>query len=323
MKRTLWLLRTLRLEALTAVLSLGILAFGFRARGDSEAFSGIPTFGDSLTDIGNLYRLSGGYPASVRFCNGPLWVEYLAADLGMNYRPEENYAVGGATTGTRNWNDGPGWEFPGLQDEIDSFIGDGGVAEPERALFIVEAGANDFFFALKTGESPQSLIANGVNNTVVAVQRLWASGARFIMVMNLPDLGVTPFGRSSGNAASLTQLSAAYNLALGLALDRLSQAGVPTIRLDAFGVIDRMANNPAAYGFSNITVPLTMAPAGVDSTQFLFWDGVHPTTGAHKVLAAEALQELIETFSPSKGNGDPKAKANGLHGLVNAEVHNH
>ena len=79
-----------------------------------------------------------------------------------------------------------------------------------------------------------------------------------------------------------------------------------------------MANEPAIYGFSNVTVPLTLAPSGVDPEQFLFWDPVHPTTGAHEVLAEEALAQLLATFAPSNGTGSPDAKINALHGLVNA-----
>jgi phospholipase/lecithinase/hemolysin len=325
MKRTLDFSRTMRLTAVAGVVLIGVLAGGFRAQAKSEPFSHTAIFGDSLSDTGNLYRLSGGYPAAPyyggRFCNGPLWVEYLSADLGMEYKPEDNYAVAGATTGTLNSNDGPEREFPGLLDEVASFVNAGGVTEPERALFIVGAGANDVSIGLQAGESPQSIIVNGVNNTVQAVQRLWASGARVIMVMNMPDIGVTPQGLSSGYGAALTQLCVAYNQVLGLALDRLSQAGIPTIRLDAFAVLDRMATEPATYGFSNVTDPLMLAPSGVDPDQFLFWDLKHPTTKAHEVLAAEALQQLLDTFSPSKGMGDPKAKSNCLNGLVNAKVH--
>jgi phospholipase/lecithinase/hemolysin len=326
MKRRLNLSNTLRFSALTIMILIGALAGGLRAQANSEPFSHIPIFGDSLSDTGNFYRLSGGYPPSPyyegRFCNGPIWVEYLAAQLGMDYRPEDNYAVAGANTGTSNHNDGAGHQFPGLLDEVDSFIKAGGVTEPERALFIVGAGANDFFDGLATLESPQSIIANGVNNTVLAIQRLSASGAEFILVMNLPDLGVTPGGVSTGMGAQLTQMCIAYNQVLDLALDRLSAAGIPTLRLDAFAVLDRMALEPATYGFSNVSVPLSLALSAPNPEQFLFWDPVHPTTQAHKVLAAEAMQQLMNTFSPSKGKGDPKSKSNGLHGLVNAEVHN-
>jgi phospholipase/lecithinase/hemolysin len=251
-------------------------------------------------------------------------VEYLAASLGMDYQPADNFAVGGATTGTLNSNDGfAGKEYPGLLDEIASFQAMSPVSEPERALYVVEAGANDFFLALATGTGPATLIGTGVNNTVAAIQQLWKSGARFILVMNVPDLGVTPMARGLGEGAPLmlTQLTAAYNHALDLALEQLAQAGIPTIRLDAFVVLNEMANTPAAYGFNNVTTPYLLAPPGTSPDQFLFWDPVHPTTGAHKVLAKEALEQLISTFSPSNGKGTAGARANALHGLVNASQH--
>ena len=294
-----------------------------------ETFSHILVFGDSLSDTGNYYRLSGGSPpppyAAGRFCNGPIWVEYLAASLGMEYQSADNFAVGGATTGTLNSNDGfAGKEYPGLLDEVASFAARRPVREPGRALYVVEAGANDFFVALATGTSPATLIGTGVGNTISAIQQLRGAGARFILVMNVPDLGVTPMAQSlgEGGPSMLSQLSAAYNQTLDLALEQLAQAGIPTIRLDAFAVLDEMANKPADYGFSNVTMPFLLAPPGTNPDEFLFWDPVHPTTGAHEVLAQEALEQLISAFSPSHGRGNPHARAHALHGLVNACQHN-
>ena len=330
MKRNTSLVQRMRLPALAGLVMLSLAAGGSRGQAKSEPFSHLLVFGDSLSDTGNYYRLSGGSPpppyAEGRFCNGPLWVEYLAASLGMEYQPGDNFAVGGATTGTLNSNDGfAGREYPGLQDEIASFQALSSVSEPERALHVVEAGANDFFVALASGTSPATLIGNGVNNTVAAIQQLWGAGARFILVMNVPDLGVTPMARSLGEGGPLmlTQLSAAYDQTLNLALEQLAQAGIPTIRLDAFAVLHEMANTPAAYGFTNVITPYLYAPPGGSPDQFLFWDPVHPTTGAHQVLAKEALEQLISTFSPSNGNGTTDARANALHGLVNARLHNH
>jgi outer membrane lipase/esterase len=328
MKRYTSLVQRLRLPALAGLVMMSLAAGGLPAQADSQPFSHEYVLGDSLSDTGNYYRLSGGSPpppyAEGRFCNGPVWVEYLAASLRMEYQPADNFAVGGATTGTLNSNNGfAGRNYPGLLDELASFQATGPVNEPERALYVVEAGANDFFIALATGESPAALIGNGVNNTVAAILQLWGSGARFILVMNVPDLGVTPMARGLGEDAPpmLTQLSAAYNQTLNLALEQLAQAGIPTIRLDAFAVLDKMANQPAAYGFSDVTTPCLFAPPGSSPAQFLFWDTVHPTTGAHEVLAKEALAQLISTFSPSNGKGTPDARANALHGLVNASQH--
>jgi phospholipase/lecithinase/hemolysin len=185
----------------------------------------------------------------------------------------------------------------------------------------LQRGGNDFFVALAAGTSPNVLIGNGVLNTVTAIQRLWASGARHILVMNVADLGVTPAAQSIGFGPLLTQLSAAYDQVLDAALDQLTQAGVSTIRLDAFAVLDEMAYTPADYGFSNVTMPLIMAGSVPNPDEFLFWDAKHPTTDAHKVLAQEALQQLISTFSPSNGQAMPDASANALHGLVNASQH--
>jgi phospholipase/lecithinase/hemolysin len=89
----------------------------------SVPFSRIVVFGDSLSDTGNFYHLTGGQLpptpyANGRFSNGPLWVEYLADDLGMQVLLENNYAVAGATTGHANSNDGVlGLQYPGLQDK--------------------------------------------------------------------------------------------------------------------------------------------------------------------------------------------------------------
>ncbi len=315
-----------RLRPVIGLVMLGLLAGVLRAEAKSDPFSHILVFGDSLSDTGNYYRLSGGLPpapyADGRFCNGPVWVEYLADSLRMEYQPGDNFAVGGATTGTLNSNDGAGKEYPGLLDEIASFQALGPVSEPERALYVVGAGANDFFIALATGTTPEELIGNGVQNTVLAVQRLWASGARHILVMNVPDLGVTPMARSSGLSGPLTQLSASYNQVLALALDRLAAAGIPTMRLDAFAVLDEMATLPAVYGFSNVSTPWLLTPSAGAQDEFLFWDPVHPTTGAHKVLAREALEQLMNTFSPRNGQGTPDARVNALHGLVNASHQN-
>src|SRR5512136_343092 len=53
----------------------------------TPTFSGMWIFGDSLSDVGNLYLATGGTqpPASNywqgRSSNGPVWVEYLAPKL--------------------------------------------------------------------------------------------------------------------------------------------------------------------------------------------------------------------------------------------------
>jgi thermolabile hemolysin len=302
-----------------ASLLLGVISVG----AGSSPFSRIVVFGDSLSDTGNFHRLTGGVPgapyASGRFSNGPLWIEYLAEDLGMTLLSENNYAVGGATTGSGNSNDGfLGLEYPGLQDQWSAFLADlpPGGADPE-ALYVVWAGANDFFVALQTGSSPTVLIGGGVANTARAIQVLWAAGARHILVPNVPDLGLVPFGRASGMSAAITQLSAAYNQALEGALQALADSGIPTIRVDAFEALRAMVNSPAEFGFTNVTEAFLVT--GGDAAGFLFWDAVHPTTRGHEILADAARERMIDYYSARQGKGLPTAAVHSLNGLVRSD----
>src|SRR5215471_4598683 len=165
---------------------------------DPAHFSRVIVFGDSLSDTGNFYSLTGGFPpppyANGRFSNGSLWVEYLADDLGTPLVPGDNYAVAGAMTGHGNSNDGfLGLIYPGLQDELAAFVATEppGGADPQ-ALYIIWAGANDIFVALASQGDLEAAIRDGVANTIHAVQLLRGNGAQHIMVPNIPDLGLTP-----------------------------------------------------------------------------------------------------------------------------------
>ncbi len=288
----------------------------------SQPFSRLFVFGDSLSDTGNLFRLSGGVPPPPyfegRFSNGHVWVEYLADALDMEIADGDNYAVGGATTGFINSNNGlNGRDYPGLQGEVAEFEATRSAAEAQGALFTVWAGANDFFAG---GQTPAQLIGNGVSNTVQAIQRLSQAGARYIIVVNLPDLGLTPRARRANAGAALTQLSAMYNLVLESALDDLASAGIPTIRVDAFTTLRQMVTQPAQFGFTDVTDPLI--EVGGNPAQFLFWDDIHPTTAGHAVFAEAAADSLISYFSPRRGKGTPPALINSLNGLVKAWDHN-
>jgi phospholipase/lecithinase/hemolysin len=282
---------------------------------DPARFSRAIIFGDSLSDTGNFYSLTGGYPpppyANGRFSNGSLWVEYLADDLGTVLVPGDNYAVAGAMTGHGNSNDGfLGLIYPGLQDELAAFEATEppGGADPQ-ALYIIWAGANDIFVALASQGDPETLIRDGVANTVHAVQLLRAGGAEHIMVPNIPDLGLTPYGLASGQSDAITRLCAAYNRALKSALLALSDAGAVTIRPDAFATLRTMVRHQAEFDFTNVTQPYLAV--GGDPDAFLFWDAVHPTTRAHEVLADEALDSVIHYLISGREEGTATAeKAN-------------
>lgn len=247
-------------------------------------FTRLVVLGDSLSDTGAVFAVThGAVPASPpyyagRFSNGPVWPEYLGAALSI---PVQNFAYGGAQTNHANLFDGLfGIDFPGLSDEIDLVTGQSAVLDPD-AIYVVWAGANDFRAALSKGQAPD--IAGMVNNILNAVGALYLAGARHVVVPNLPDLGLTPEGQASGSGPVVTLLSQMYNEHLEAAL----AANAPSaIRLDVFRLMHQTINDPAEYGFTNVT-NACLTPAGVcaEPGGYLFWDHVHPTTQGHALLA--------------------------------------
>lgn len=132
------------------------------------------------------------------------------------------------------------------------------------------------------------------------IHTLAGAGARYVMVFNLPNIGVTPEALASGPqaAAQLTGLSVLYNSTLNTGL---TNAGVNIIPVNTFAILDELVADPARYGFTNATQPACTGssfqclPAGTPGatvtyqpgTQntYVFADGVHPTTSAHALLA--------------------------------------
>jgi thermolabile hemolysin len=298
---------------LFATLAVALLFQTSTTWANSTPFSRIIVFGDSLSDSGNFYRMTGNtLPPSPpywqgRFCNGPVWIEYLAEDLGMAGL-EDNYAVGGAATGTAN-DSAP---FGGVQNQIARYLSSH-QGDPD-ALYILWAGHNDVTLALTTGRYDLSQI---VPNTINNIRTLWAAGARHVLVVNLADLGKTPMLVSTKDSAMVSWLVASINENLADALGGLAAEGMPTITVDAFAFVDAVVASPELFGFSNVTdAGISIYPA--NPAGYLFWDNVHPTTEFQHAFEQFAVRRLTDYFSPSRGKEMPPAQVNALNGLVRA-----
>jgi Ca2+-binding RTX toxin-like protein len=262
--------------------------------------SNVFVFGDSLSDTGNLFKLTGGLvpPAPFyfdgRFSNGPLAVEYLTAKLGPNVTLK-SFAVGGATTGTENaLSDDLGAVLPGLKTQLDVFsvlATLGGV--DKDGLYIVWAGPNDFLDyvgGIKDAD-PAVLLSQGSLNLVASATTLNRLGAENIVLPNMIDLGRVPFGKR--NPVEATAITKAFNAEVALELDNLNFS---VTQVDLFSTGEAIAKNPATFGFSNITDPLLplqfSANPPSNPQEFFFWDDLHPTTQGHAVLANTIYQTL-------------------------------
>lgn len=276
--------------------------------------------------------------SSGAFTNGQVAVQYLASQLGLSLTPHyvtppflggttlgNNYAQGGATSGLENASlpamVGPyASGFKGVAAEVADYRATTAVADP-NALYVVWGGANDFVHAGATAILPtctasaSPIVCTAVTNIANSVALLASMGAMHFLVPNLPDLGETP-AALAGGAGAIAQshaASVAFNAGLASAIANLSNA-FPTAEFtlfDTFGFLNDVLANASAYGFTNTTdtcldgsaadatATISSACASVGANSYLFWDGIHPTTAAHALLARR-FAVALEVPEPSE-----------------------
>jgi phospholipase/lecithinase/hemolysin len=288
---------------------------------------GVYVFGGSLSDVNNSFNASGGIiPAPPfyergRLTNGKVWVEYLSDELGLNPTPFTevnllnppregvNYAFGGVTTGTQSIFPG----LPGLQTQVATFVGSlqGQPADPD-ALYILDASTagNDYLGGFE--KTPIVPVLNILN----AAQKLADSGARNILVVNMPSLDQTPRG-SKTDPVTLGLVSRMHNRALSRGLKKLERNNPEAnfMSFDLSGLLQQAIANPKEFGIKNVTgactntdlySPTAFPPDPSKLTvckkpkNFLFWDSVHPTTHIQEIIADSAYALLSEELGEKK-----------------------
>lgn len=288
------------------------------------AFAGNPAnevyvIGDSLSDTGNLYDLTGFWPPSppyaMRYSNGPVWPEYLAGDLGIDV---DSLAYGGAFTGVYVIGGVPISNFnnvqypdlfqallPGVSEEVDMLLAEYPDGLNPKALYVVWAGPNDLFLGMMQPEAMPSILSQAISNVAEAVCRLGTAGGRHFMVGNLPDLGLTPFVMGLGPEvqAQVSQAVVLFNAGLEQALAGLPDACAETVGVfDAYQVLNDLVASPANYGLQNVTEAcLTDTGICANPDTYLFWDSLHPTTAVHAIFADRFRADFCEKEARTPG----------------------
>lgn len=304
------------------------------------SFDALFAFGDSLSDLGNDFigtRALGIVPAippstspnrayfNGRFSNGPIAIEYLwyllsqrppmtpgalkpfLASPTIPSRGGLSFAFGG--TGTGAITDLGGFSAPGLTGQVALFAAADRVRNaPTKSLYVVFSGANDYL--TPTG---QPSIDGTVGNIIRAVRTLYLTGARDIMVLNLPDLGAVPMvSRDPELSELLTVLSQGHNALLAQALAALRLPGLRLYPVDINEALlllpgDINTELPALDALVQVPPPglpatslcLFLSPASCPDvstfdvgTAFFYWDVQHPTTAVHEALGQHLYDSL-------------------------------
>lgn len=279
-------------------LFLGLLLAAFSAKATTP--KSIVVFGDSYTDVGNLYYLIGQPAEDPWFTNGRIgdglnWTDYLAGEYkhvpGMEPSSigGSNYAQAGADSGF-----GDGVFFLGSTgQQVGEYLDEAGrISGAGNALFVFWVGTNDFL----GGETDPSVPAV---NVAAQASALIEAGAKHFLIVNMLPLGLTPDGLAGGGfnaleipSDTLNSLSSAQNEALLAAL-REVKCMYPSAHfypVDAHQLLLDVLADPQAYGFTNITDPALYVDG--DPNVSLWWDGVHVTSRFHALLAESAVNAL-------------------------------
>jgi phospholipase/lecithinase/hemolysin len=281
------------------------LAFALAAFIASPAGAAVFAFGDSLSDLGNDRVLTGGGvpppPRYIdgRFTNNGAWLDYVAAGLGLQTRASRegfnptvedqlvSFAYGGAGSGMSNLSPG-GFPVPGLLGQVAAFAGSGVTAGSDD-LFVIWSGSNDYLLGLSA--SPDQPVANIAS----AVDQLRGLGAEKFLIVNLPNLGDAPLSVALGAQGPLNALTAAHNAALMAEL-----AGPGVTFFDVNALFQAALADPAAFGFTSglaagpaagcLFPPFDCSPVSYGGS--FFWDELHPSTAAHRLIGQAALAAL-------------------------------
>lgn len=232
------------------ILTLIVIFFSFAIAHAGE-IGHIVFFGDSLTDDGNLYNLAAHHiPKSPpyfmgRFTNGYTWAE----DVGKffynhNYIDYKIYAYGGATALPT--------PLISLDAQIKNYLDDVGKNHLSvgNTLFVIWIGANDY---LGTDSPDPSSVDEVVNSISSDVSLLIDKGASHFLILNLPNLGETPFAKSNQITKQLQNISQLHNQKLQSAMRKL-ETSHPYIKFSFFDVyatfesiVLNLSNNNAKY----------------------------------------------------------------------------
>ena len=297
-------MRTFRPSLVAAALAAALIAAPASAQ-----FSTTYIFGDSLSDAGQY---------GARFTTNPglTFPMYVALTYGLSASPSftggNDFAQGGARVNSPSADIPPNVPNLSIAQQVTGFLAHG-PADP-NALYQLQGGANDILQLagqLQAGQITQAqfqgLVAQAAVDLATQAARLQAAGARYVVVYTLPDIGLTPAARSQGPGAQ-AQFSAVGNLFNSTLNASLAQAGVQVIQVNQAGLLREIVANPAAFGFTNVTLPvcttssaLTCTPSTLrDPNGNLTWafaDGIHPTTGL-ALIGAQQAASMIE--APAK-----------------------
>lgn len=256
----------------------------------------IVVFGDSLSDTINIYNaFYGAMPNHNswflgRFSNGKVWHEYLSDLVSL---PSYAWAVGNSESGEKKF-------FPGLKKQLQSFIKYSSYAanyKISNTIFAVLFGGNDL---ISGDKNPLDIIINYKEE----LPKLAELGAKYIIVINLPDLTITPevndwtLDKKNKLKEDISLVNKEINSMISDL--RLKYQNTKWIVFDLHSNFDNLLINKTKSSclninhsrFSYFKKQEVNINCKLDYANYVFWDNIHPITDIHNKIAGFIFDKL-------------------------------
>ncbi len=327
----------------------------------AQEFSSVVVFGDSLSDSGNLASTQS-LPLGTSFTTNPdpVWAELVAREFGNNgtnsVADGSNFAWGQACANPSGIcsQSSP---VPDIARQISQHLAKrGGSADP-NALYMIWAGGNDIeaIATAAAGDSLSSTEANGEIRGAVAallqqIGRLKQAssapgepGARFVVVLTVPDPGRTPLAARESRTAQgqLSLMGQGFNQGLISGLPMVEEG---TIFVDAAALAAEVFADADAYGFTStqgVACPFGINPerpggggeslvcgptadgylrAPDESETYFFADGLHPSGASHELIANAVLATISAPLQAAMAGAGGKAVSEAHRTFANTDL---
>lgn len=210
-------------------------------------------FGDAFSDLGQ-----NGTRYTVNDGNAVNWTQQVAGRYGRSLAARSagglSYAVGNARVSATP--DAAGnTATPTVSQQITNFLAANSFGGGD--LVLVNGGISDLIVqaqavraGTQSGEQAKAAAGQAGRDLAAQVRRVVASGAQYVVVAGVYNLGRSPYATSIGQGALLEQMSSEFNTQL---LIELVNAGRNVLYVDAALHFNLVTGSPGSYSFSDAT----------------------------------------------------------------------
>jgi outer membrane lipase/esterase len=211
-----------------------------------------------------------------------------------------------------------------------TFLADANYSAPADALYVVFVGSNDVADAVRalpcdpTGlTSVQQIVGGALTSLSDNIVNLYLAGARNFLVVNSPDVGLTPAFNPPLNVPQASGYGSCFSLLFNygtlagspvppacgfppgipglvdvVAGLRSSLPGIEITAMDIYSRFVQLVTAPMEgepqNGTDTCVMPNEPPYACKDPDNYVFWDGIHPTTETHSIIRAVAEAALAD-----------------------------